>query len=141
MGAFMINVLYIEDEPINIRLVQKMLSFSGYDVSKAETGEAGIQKAIEELPDIILLDINLPDMNGFDVAHILKSQPETADIPIIALTALSLFRNREYAGDQDCDDYLPKPTSRSELLIKIQKYVGYQPMSSAANTDPLAPSS
>ncbi len=135
----MINVLYIEDEPTNIRLVQKMLNFSGYGVSMAETGEAGIQKAIEEQPDIILLDINLPDMNGFEVAHVLKSQPKTAHIPIIALTALSLFRNREYAGDNDCDDYLPKPTSRSELLIKIQKYVGYEPMAFVPKTGPLAP--
>ncbi len=134
----MIRVLYIEDEPTNIRLVQKMLNFSGYQVFMALTGAEGIQIATQEVPDIILLDINLTDMNGFDVAHMIKSQPETAHIPIIALTALSLYRNREYAPDMDCDDYLPKPTSRVELVNKIQKYVSYEPMSSV-NDKPGAP--
>jgi CheY-like chemotaxis protein len=118
----MIQVLYIEDEPLNIRLVQKMLNFSGCEVSIAETGLEGIAKAASEVPQVILLDINLPDIDGFEVARNIKAMPQCAHIPIIALTALTLYRDRERSLNMGCDDYLPKPTSRVELINKIQEH-------------------
>jgi two-component system, cell cycle response regulator DivK len=124
----MIQVLYIEDEPLNIRLVQKMLNFSGCHVSVAQTGAEGIEKAASELPNVILLDINLPDLDGFEVARIIKAIPEAAHIPIIALTAQNLYRDRERSISLGCDDYLPKPTSRIELLNKIHEYTTIKPL-------------
>jgi CheY-like chemotaxis protein len=131
----MIRVLYIEDEPLNIRLVQKMLNFSGCQVSIAQTGAEGIEKAGIELPNVILLDINLPDIDGFEVARIIKSMPQAAHIPIIALTALTLYRDRENSINMGCDDYLPKPTSRIELLNKIHECTAMNPLLRTATAD------
>jgi two-component system cell cycle response regulator DivK len=124
----MIRVLYIEDEPLNIRLVQKMLNFSGCHVSIAETGAEGIAKAIVELPNVILLDINLPDIDGFEVARSIRATAASAHIPIIALTAQTLYGDREHSLTMGCDDYLPKPTSRIELLNKIHEHTRVNPL-------------
>jgi len=118
----MAKILYIEDNPQNMRLVRKILVHAGYDVLEAEDGLSGIHTAQENDPDLILLDINLPDIDGLEVARRLRESP-LANVPIIALTANAMVGDRERLLAGGCDGYLPKPVSRQELLITIDSHL------------------
>lgn len=113
------TVLYVEDNPQNMRLVRKFLRMGGYTLIEAETGEEGIKKATSEIPGIILMDINLPDIDGVEATKQLKAMPQTAHIPVIALTANAMHGDRERFLEAGCDDYLSKPISKNELLDRI----------------------
>lgn len=117
------KILYIEDNPQNMRLVRKMLRSGGYDMIEATDGQSGIEKATSETPDLILMDINLPDIDGTEAAKRLKKSPDLADIPIIALTANAMHGDREYITNSGCNGYLAKPVARSELLNTIAHYL------------------
>lgn len=119
----MTKVLYIEDNPHNMRLVRKMLKMGGYEVVEALTGQDGLNKAGQERPHLILLDINLPDMDGIEVCHRLRQSDETHHIPIIALTANAMHGDRERFLDSGMDGYLAKPITRNELLNTVRQYV------------------
>lgn len=116
------NILYVEDNPQNMRLVRKMLSIGGHDMLEALNGKTGIETAEAEIPDLILMDINLPDIDGMEVARYLKSNPRLAHIPIIALTANAMFGDRERFLAAGCDGYLAKPISKNELLNTISHF-------------------
>ena len=118
------RVLYIEDNAQNMRLIRKFLRMGGYELIEAETGEAGISIAEEHIPDLILMDINLPDIDGVAATQRLKSNDSTAKIPIIALTANAMHGDREKFLDAGCDDYLSKPVSKSDLLEKVAYLTG-----------------
>ncbi len=117
------KVLYVEDNRQNMRLVGKFLRMGGYEMIKAENGQKGIDVAMTEKPAVILMDINLPDIDGIEVTKHLKQQHETANIPIIALTANAMHGDRERFLGAGCDDYLSKPVSKNDLLKKIAQYV------------------
>ncbi len=117
-------VLYIEDNPQNMRLVRKILKHAGYEVLEAEDGLSGLKVAQENHPDLILMDINLPDMDGLQVTAELKKNPAVASIPVIALTANAMVGDREKALEAGCDGYLPKPINRQELLTTISEFIG-----------------
>lgn len=119
------RILYVEDDPNNIRLVQKMLKFSGYQVSIAGSGEDGLLQAMQQPPDLILMDINLPGIDGLEAAQRIKANTKLRHIPVIALTANTLIRDRQEALNAGCDGYLPKPISRMELLRSIQQFLTY----------------
>lgn len=117
------NILYVEDNPQNMRLVRKILKFAGYNVLEAETGEQGLEVARAEMPDLILMDVNLPDIDGLECTARLKSDEATSRIPIIALTANAMVGDREKALEAGCDGYLPKPISKSDLLKMVGDYI------------------
>jgi two-component system, cell cycle response regulator DivK len=116
-------ILYVEDNAQNMRLVRKMLSLGGYDMIGAETGSAGISLAESEMPDLILMDINLPDMDGLKVTNRLKSEPKLAHIPIIALTANAMHGDRERFLSAGCDGYLTKPLAKDALLNTVARFL------------------
>jgi two-component system, cell cycle response regulator DivK len=118
------RILYIEDNPQNMRLIRKILVHAGYEMIEAENGIGGLQTAAAEHPDLILLDVNLPDIDGLEVAGRLKNTPSLASIPIIAVTANAMVGDRERTIDAGCDGYLPKPVGRRDLLQIISQYLG-----------------
>lgn len=120
----MAKILYIEDNPQNMRLVRKILKHAGYDVIEAEDGLSGLKVAIEEMPNLILMDINLPDIDGLEVTAQLKKNTVAQNIPVIALTANAMVGDREKALEAGCDGYLPKPINRQELLNVVKEFLG-----------------
>jgi len=116
-------ILYIEDNPQNMRLVRKMLKIGGYEMIGAEDGLSGLQLAEDKHPDLILLDINLPDIDGTEVTARLKKNPLLADIPVVALTANAMFGDRERFLDAGCDNYISKPIIKTVLLETVNQYM------------------
>ncbi|PJF21417.1 MAG: hypothetical protein CUN56_11200 [Phototrophicales bacterium] len=105
-----------------MRLVRKIVTNAGHTLLEAVDGNSGLELAQQELPDIILMDVNLPDIDGLEVTARLKEDAKTAHIPVIALTANAMVGDKEKALDAGCDDYLPKPVSRQILLETLNKY-------------------
>lgn len=118
-----IKILYIEDNPLNLRLVRKILINAGFEMLEAVDGLTGVALANQELPDLILMDINLPDIDGLDATVRIKSCSTMARIPIIALTANTMHGDRERYIQAGCDGYIPKPIARNELLTTISSFL------------------
>lgn len=119
------KILYVEDNPQNMRLVRKMLHAGGYEMVEALDGMTGLHVAEVERPVLILLDINLPDIDGIEVTARLKSNPQLAHIPIVALTANAMFGDKERFLDAGCDGYLAKPVSKTELLNTLAYFLNH----------------
>ena len=117
------RVLYIEDNPQTMRLVRKILHMGGYEIIEAENGLEGVAKALSELPDLILMDINLPDIDGIEATRRIRESDQAHSIPIIALTANAMQGDRERILEAGPNDYLSKPISKNELLEKISSFV------------------
>jgi len=118
------KILYVEDNPVNRRLVCRVLAHAGYVMLEAEDGLSGIQIAQEERPDLILMDIMIPSMDGYQVTTKLKSLPELANTPIVALTARAMEGDRERALIAGCDGYIPKPIDIDHLPLQIAEFLG-----------------
>lgn len=118
------TILYVEDNYQNKRLVRKILSARGYTVLEAEDGHTGVELAMSQMPDLILMDINIPGLDGIEATRMIKSFRDTADIPIIALTANAMRGDRERFLAAGCDNYLPKPISTTDLLAVVKSYLG-----------------
>lgn len=117
------RILYIEDDPVSRLLVQRVLAAEGYRVLEAEDGLSGIEIARHQHPDLILMDVNIPNMDGYAATMRLKSQPETRDIPVIALTANIMYGDRERALAAGCDGYLPKPIDVDTLPQQVAAFL------------------
>ena len=117
------RILYVEDNFQNKRLVRKMLQARGFEVLEAGDGLTGIEVATRERPDLILMDISLPGIDGMEAAQRLKARPETGSIPIVALTANAMRGDRERFLTAGCDDYLSKPISTAELLEMVHRHL------------------
>lgn len=119
------NILYIEDNPDNMMLVQRALESRGYHLLKAMKGLDGVAKAENEQVDLILLDINLPDIDGYEVARRLRASDkrELKTVPIIAVTANALKGDAEKALDAGCDVYMSKPINIRELWARVEAFV------------------
>ena len=119
------NVLYIEDNPDNMLLVQRALESRGYHLLKAMKGLDGVALAEKEQVDLILLDINLPDIDGYEVAQRLRSSPksELTRVPIIAVTANALKGDAQKALDAGCDVYMSKPINIRELWARVAAFL------------------
>ena len=102
-------ILIVEDEPKNLKLIRDILQFKGFATLEAETGAAGITLAQEHLPALILMDVQLPEVDGCEAMRILKADTRTRHIPIIALTALAMSGDRESLLAQGFDHYISKP--------------------------------
>jgi two-component system cell cycle response regulator DivK len=113
------NILIIEDNEVNRKLVEVILTKSGYAVLSATDAEEGISLARREHPDLILMDIHLPGMDGLSATRILKGEPSTMDIPIIALTALAMKGDEERSLEAGCDDYVDKPIRHQSLVDAV----------------------
>lgn len=114
------TILLVEDNELNRDMLSRRLARRGYAVISAADGEEGHTMACAHEPDLILMDIGLPEMDGWQVTRLLKENPQTARIPIIALTAHALVTDREKAREVGCDDYDTKPIEFTRLLDKIE---------------------
>lgn len=122
------KILVIDDYPDNVFLLQDRLEKEGYEVIKAYNGEMGIQKAFEEKPDLILLDVMMPDISGFDVCKKLSTTDETSLIPIIMLTALTDVEDVKTGLQSGAFDFIKKPFNKTELLARISSALRFSEM-------------
>ncbi|HEY0569937.1 MAG TPA: response regulator [Enterovirga sp.] len=120
----MAKILLVEDHEEIWDFLSRRLKRRGFEVLLAHDGQEGVDKVRAERPDIVLLDMNLPVMDGWAAAETLKGDPETARIPLIALTAHALSGDREKAMQAGCDDYHAKPIDFSKLLSQIDTALG-----------------
>lgn len=115
------RVLLVEDHPDTSELIQRNLSHAGYDVLIAEDGYQAVAYASHLLPDVIIMDIMLPKMNGLEATAHIRRNPKTAAIPILAATALTAPGERERCLAAGCDDYLAKPFTHQQLALALSK--------------------
>ena len=116
----MAKILYVEDNDDNVYMLKMRLERSGFEVLVASDGEEGIALARDQRPDLILMDLSLPVLDGWQATRRLKSSEETRAIPVIALSAHAMPGDREKALEAGCDDYDPKPVKLPSLLAKIR---------------------
>ncbi len=116
----MAKILLVEDNEANRDMLSRRLARQGFDVTIAVDGGEGVTRAAEILPDLILMDMSLPVMNGWEATRAIKANPATASIPVIALTAHAMAGDREQALAAGCDDYDTKPVELPRLLEKIK---------------------
>ena len=114
------KILVVDDEEKNVKLMEAILLPRGYEIVKAYNGEEALQQVAKQMPDLILLDVMMPIMNGFEVCKKLKDDPETRLIPIVIMTALGELEDRVRGIEAGADDFLTKPVNRDELLARIQ---------------------
>jgi len=118
------KILLIEDNEMNRDMLSRRLTRRGYEVAMAVDGQQGIDMARTQAPDLVLMDMSLPVIDGWEAAGHLKRLPETRGIPIIALTAHAMVGDREKAVKAGCDDFDTKPIDLSRLLEKIEILLG-----------------
>lgn len=119
----MAKILLVEDNEMNCDMLSRRLERRGYEVIIAVNGEQGYLAALSNQPDLILMDMSLPVMDGWEASRQIKAAPETKDIPIIALTAHAMAGDREKALAAGCDDYDTKPVEFPRLLAKIETFI------------------
>jgi two-component system cell cycle response regulator DivK len=118
------TVLVVEDNALNLKLVRDVLGHAGYQVLEAGDAERGIELAREEQPDLILMDIQLPGIDGVEALRRLRADTETAGIPVVALTALAMKEDRERFMTAGFDGYLEKPLSVPSLADRVAELIG-----------------
>ncbi len=117
------TILYVEDNEYNLKIVRQLLARTSYRLIEAMDGQLGVETALRELPDLILMDIQLPKLSGLDATRTLRADPKTAAIPIIVITSFALSGDDQKAKDAGASAYLAKPYSPRELLQMIRKLV------------------
>ncbi len=115
------TILYVEDSEVNRKIVRDLLRRTSYRLLEAPDGEAGVQMALAERPGLILMDVQLPKISGFEATRRLRADPATADTPIIAITSFALSGDEQRAREAGASAYLPKPFSPFTLLGMIRK--------------------
>ena len=123
----MTRILYVEDNDDNIYMLTRRLRRKGYDVVVATDGEKGVEMSLSAAPSLILMDLSLPVVDGWEAAKRIKSAPETRNIPIVALSAHAMEGDRENAIAAGCDDYDTKPVDFARLLAKIETLLSKGP--------------
>ena len=117
------TVLYVEDNEYNLKIVRQLLGRTSYRLIEAMDGQLGVETVLRELPDLILMDIQLPKLSGLDATRMLRADPKTAAIPIIVITSFALSGDDQKAKNAGASAYLAKPYSPRELLQMIRKLV------------------
>ena len=115
------TVLYVEDNEYNRKIVRQLFKSTSYRLIEATDGEDGVALAQKELPNLILMDVQLPKMSGLDATRALKADPRTSHIPIIVITSFALSGDRERAAEAGASSYLAKPYSPRELLALVRQ--------------------
>ncbi|MGV6819769.1 MAG: response regulator [Parvularcula sp.] len=118
------TVLIVEDNELNMKLFHDLLDVQGYNVLTADNGNDAAALVHEFMPDLILMDIQLPEKSGLDVTRELKADEKTAHIPIIAVTAFAMKSDEQRIREGGCEDYLAKPISVPVFLDKVKRYLG-----------------
>ena len=121
------KVLVVDDEPSIAKILRKQLEVAGFEVTVAVDGEDGLAKVREWKPDLVLLDVMLPKINGHEVCKTLKADPELKGIPVIMLTAKTQRQDQDLAQQQGADAFLTKPFQLAELLAKVRGLLGQAP--------------
>src|SRR5262252_4422493 len=117
------RILVVEDQEDNRQILRDLLANAGYDMIEAEDGEQAIKLAASHQPDLILMDIQLPLVDGYEATRRLKADPELKKIPIIVVTSYALSGDDSKAHDAGCDAYITKPYSPRQLLAKIKEFL------------------
>jgi two-component system cell cycle response regulator DivK len=123
-GGRVAKILIVEDNEMNRDMLSRRLTKRGYEIVIAVDGQQGIDMAVSEAPDLILLDMSLPVIDGWEAARRLKADEATSAIPVIALTAHAMEGDREKSLAAGCDDYDTKPVELKRLMGKIQTFLG-----------------
>jgi two-component system cell cycle response regulator DivK len=116
------RILVVEDQEDNRQIIRDMLSATDYQITEAENGEEALAAVAKERPDLILMDIQMPILDGYEATRRIKADPALRAIPIIAITSYALSGDEQKARAAGCDDYVPKPYSPRQLLAKIRQY-------------------
>ena len=135
----MATVLVVEDNPASMKLTTLLVGNAGHTVLPAVDAELGLRLARDEQPDLILMDIQLPGMDGLAATAILKQDPATASIPIIALSALAMKADEERSQSAGCDAYIVKPLRYKELYTVMERLLQATPQAATAAPPPGAP--
>jgi len=114
-------ILSVEDNEANRRIIRDLFTRKGYRVVEAINGEVAVTVAKQEKPDLILMDVQLPKMDGYEATRLIKADPELAAIPVLAVTSYALSGDREKALKAGCEDYVAKPFRPRELVEKVEK--------------------
>ena len=117
------RILVVDDHADNRRILRDLLQSAGFEILEAMTGEEAVTRAEATVPDLILMDIQLPIMDGYEATRRLKADPNTKDIPIIVVTSYALSGDEAKARNSGCDGYVTKPYSPRALLAKIKEYL------------------
>lgn len=117
------RILVVEDNPDNRTLLLDLLTSLNYEVLESVDGKDGVEKAISEKPDLILMDLSLPQKDGWQATKEIKANPDTKDIPVIALTAHAMVGDKKRALDAGCNDYISKPIDMMDLIKKVQEHL------------------
>jgi CheY-like chemotaxis protein len=117
------KILCIEDNEQNLYLVTFLLTSKGYEVLQAREGQEGIAAAMRSKPDLILLDIQLPSMDGYAVARLLRTHSELLMVPIVAVTSYAMVGDREKAIDSGCSGFIEKPINPDTFLTQVEEYL------------------
>ena len=117
------RILVVEDQPDNRKILRDVFARTDYEIIETENGEEALTAIAKAQPDLILMDIQLPIMDGYTATRRIKSDPALRSIPIIAVTSYALSGEEKKAREAGCDDYIPKPYSPRELLAKVRQYL------------------
>ena len=117
------TVLIVEDNELNMKLFRDLLEAHGYQTLEARTGPEALKLAAEHIPDLILMDIQLPEFSGLEVTQKIKSNEQLTDIPVIAVTAFAMKGDEERIRQGGCEDYIAKPISVVSFLEKVKRYL------------------
>lgn len=118
------KILVVEDNPMNLELMTDLLEFEGLTVVTATSGEEGVRQAAEHLPDLILMDVSLPGMDGLQATRAIREQASTAHIPVVAVTAHASEEDRSNVTAAGCAGYLTKPVDVATFASEVTKYAG-----------------
>ena len=121
------RILIVEDNELNMKLLNDVLEAYGYEIVKTDSGSAVLGLARQHRPDLVLMDIQLPDISGLDAVRQLKGDSLTEAIPIIAVTAFAMAGDERKALESGCDGYIAKPIMLREFLAMIEKFLGHGP--------------
>ena len=117
------KILVVEDNEINMYLCSRILKSSGYEVIEARTGEEGVELTIKEKPDLVLMDIQLPGIDGLEATKRIRQSEAEGEVPIIALTSYAMAGDREEALKAGCTGYIEKPINPDTFMSEIEKYL------------------
>ena len=117
------RILVVEDQPDNRQIIRDMLATTDYEITETENGEQALAAIAKQRPDLILMGIQLPIMDGYTATRRIKTDPALRSIPVIAVTSFALNGEEQTARAAGCDDYVPEPYSPRQLLAKIRQYL------------------
>jgi len=117
------RILVVEDQPDNCQIIRDMLAPTDYEITEAEDGQQALEAIAKQRPDLILMDIQLPIIDGYTATRKIKADPAMRSIPIIAVTSYALSGEEKKAREAGCDDYVPKPFSPRQLLAEIRQFL------------------